>query len=323
MEFRTLGRTDLKVSRISMGAMTFGGQVSEAEAVRMVDRCMEWGINFYDTANAYNQGRSELVLGKALRGRRHNVILASKVGWKVGEEPDEAGLKRPAIRHAIETTLKRLGTDYLDLYYLHQPDWNTRIEETLAAMDELVTEGKIRYPATSNYAAWQLVQMLWISGNRGFVPATVSQPMYNILARGIEQEYLACCGEFNIAVVVYNPLAGGLLSGKHSQGQPPAAGTRFDGNRLYLDRYWHPQYFAAVARLQDIAAAAGMPLPVLAFRWLMSQPVVDSVILGATRMDHLEENFAACQGPPLAGDIIEQCDAVWSELRGVAPNYNR
>lgn len=323
MEFRTLGRTDLKASRISMGAMTFGGQVQEADATRMVDRCLEHGINFFDTANMYNKGQAEAILGQALRGRRHKVILASKVRTKMGEEPDDAGLSRAAIRKAIEDTLQRLGTDYLDLYYLHWPDWSVRIEETLRAMEELIREGKIRYPATSNYAAWQIVQMLWYSEGHGFVPPTVSQPMYNLLARGIEQEYLACCREYGIAVVAYNPLAGGLLTGKHLSPDAPTSGTRFDGNPMYLDRYWHPTYFKAVEQLVAIAQHAGMSLISLAFRWLLSQEIVDSVILGATRMEHLEENLRACEGPPLAPEVMAECDRVWRELRGVTPQYNR
>ena len=323
MEMRTLGRTDLKVSRLSMGAMTFGSQVSEEDAVRIVDRCLDYGINFYDTANVYNRGMSETILGLALRGRRHQVVLASKVRGKMGEEPDDVGLSRAAIRKAIDGSLKRLGTDHLDLYYLHLPDWETRIEETLGAMDELVTEGKIRYPAVSNYASWQMVQMLWHSENHGFVPASVSQPMYNVLARGIEQEYLACCREFRIAVVAYNPLAGGLLTGKHLPEAPPAAGTRFDGNEMYLERYWHPAYFHAVQKLQTIALQAGLSPVALAFRWLLSQSQVDSVILGASRISHFEENVAACEGPPLDQEILRQCDAVWEELRGVTPHYNR
>lgn len=323
MEFRTLGKTDLKVSRLSMGTMTFGSQVSEQDAIRMVDRCLDAGINFFDTANVYNHGLSEAIAGKALKGRRHNVMLATKVRGKMGDEPDEVGLSRPAIRRAINESLKRLQTDYVDLYYLHQPDWDSRIEETLATMDELVREGKVRYPATSNYASWQIGQMLWLSDNHGYVPPTVSQPMYNLLARGIEQEYLSFCKEYGIAVIPYNPLAGGLLTGKHSSQGPPTPGTRFDGNKMYQDRYWQPQYFEAVREVEQIAKNAGMSMVALAFRWLLSQSITDSLILGATRMEQLEENLKACQGPALSKEVLEECDAVWNKLRGVTPNYNR
>ena len=322
MEYRTLGATDLKVSRIAMGAMTFGGQTMETEAVRIVDRCMEQGITFYDTANVYSQGRSESILGKALSGRRHQIVLATKLCGRMGAEPDEAGLSRPAIRRAIDASLRRLGTDYIDLYYLHHPDWNIPIEETLAAMDDLVREGKIRFPAVSNYAAWQVVQMLWLGADRGYTPPSVSQPMYNLLARGIEQEYLACCREFRVGIVAYNPLAGGLLTGKHARGQAPAAGTRFDGNRMYQDRYWHDACFDALEAVAAIAARARLTTIELAFRWLLAQPAVDCVLLGASRLDQLEENLAACGGPPLEAGVLAECDQVWNRLRGVVPRYN-
>jgi len=323
MEFRTLGRTDLKVSRLSIGTMTFGSQVSEADAIRMMDRCLEHGINFVDTANVYNNGLAETITGKSLKGRRHNVVLATKVRGKMGEEPEDVGLTRAAIRRAIDGSLKRLQTDVVDLYYMHLPDWNTPIQESLAAMDELVREGKVRYPAASNYSAWQICQMLWLSENHGYTPPTVSQPMYNLLARGIEQEFLAFCKEYNVAVVPYNPLAGGLLTGKHSAQEGPPAGTRFHDNKMYLDRYWHPALFSAVEKLSAIAQREGMSLVALAFRWLLAQPLVDSIILGATRLEQIDENVKACQGPLLSEQVLNECEGVWTELRGVTPKYNR
>jgi aryl-alcohol dehydrogenase-like predicted oxidoreductase len=323
MEHRTLGKTDLKVSRLALGTMTFGGQATEAEAIRMVDRCLEHGVNFFDTANVYNQGKSEIILGQALRGRRHQAVLATKVRGKMCEEPDDVGLKRSAIRKAIDASLNRLGTDYVDLYYLHQPDGETRIEETLAAMEELVSEGKIRYPAVSNYAAWQVVQILWHCTDHGFVLPTVSQLMYNLLARGIEQECVACCREYGIGIIAYNPLAGGLLTGKHLPGSGPAPGTRFDGNKMYQDRYWHPACFDAVQEAAAIAARAGMTTMALAFHWLLAQPAVDCVLLGASGLNQLEENLNACAGPVLDANVAKECDAVWEKLRGVAPMYNR
>ncbi len=323
MEFRTLGKTDLKVSRLSIGTMTFGSQVSEADAIRMMDRCLEHEINFVDTANVYNNGLAETITGKALKGRRHNVVLATKVRGKMGEEPDDVGLTRAAIRRAIDGSLKRLQTDVVDLYYMHLPDWNTPIQESLAAMDELVREGKVRYPAASNYSAWQICQTLWLSENHGYTPPTVSQPMYNLLARGIEQEFLAFCKEYNVAVVPYNPLAGGLLTGKHSAQEGPPAGTRFHDNKMYLDRYWHPALFSAVEKLSAIAQREGMSLVALAFRWLLAQPLVDSIILGATRLEQIDENVKACQGPLLSEQVLKECETIWTELRGVTPKYNR
>ena len=323
MEYRVLPHTDLKVSRVSFGTMTFGAQTDEAAARRLVDRCLEAGINFFDTANIYNQGRSETILGQALAGRRDKVILATKVRGKMGEGADESGLSPAALRKALEASLKRLETDYVDVYYLHQPDYATPIEETLAAMDELVRAGKVRYSAVSNYAAWQICEIHWLAEKHAYKPPRISQPMYNLLARGIEEEYLPFCRRFGVAVVPYNPLAGGLLSGNHSRRQGPISGTRFDGNQMYLDRYWHDDYFAAVEDLAGIARDAGKTLVELSFQWLLAQPVVDSIILGASRLEQLEENLKACENGALDEAMLARCDAVWKRLRGITPKYNR
>jgi len=323
MEYRTLSNTELKVSRLSFGTMTFGKQTDEASSFRIVDRCLEAGINFFDTANVYNQGQSETILGKALQGRRQNVVLATKVRGRMGDSPDESGLSRPAIRKAIDASLRRLQTDYVDVYYLHQPDYAVPIEETLTAMDEVVRAGKVRYPAVSNYAAWQVCEIHWLAERHGYRPPYISQPMYNVLARGIEEEYVPFCKRFRVALVPYNPLAGGLLTGKHAREHGPIHGTRFDGNQLYLDRYWHDDYFAAVEELQSVAREAGKTLVELAFQWLLAQPHVDSIILGASRLDQLDENLKACESGKLDEATLAQCDAVWKRLRGVTPKYNR
>jgi aryl-alcohol dehydrogenase-like predicted oxidoreductase len=323
MDYRTLSRTGLKVSRLCFGTLTFGSQTDEAAASRIVGRCLDAGINFFDTANVYNKGAAETILGKALCGRRQKVILATKVGFKMGDGPEESGLSRAALHHALEASLARLQTDYVDLYYLHLPDYTTPIEETLAAMDEVVRAGKVRYPAVSNYAAWQVCEIHWIAAKNGFKPPCVSQPMYNVLTRGIEEEYLAFCKRFDVAVVPYNPLAGGLLTGKQSKERGPIPGTRFDGNNLYLDRYWHDDYFAAVEELAGIARVAGKTLVELAFQWLLSQAQVDSIILGASRIEQLEENLKACQGGTLDEFLLARCDGVWKRLRGITPKYNR
>lgn len=323
MEYRVLPHTKLKVSRLSFGTMPFGSQADEAASRRMVDRCLDAGINFFDTANMYNLGKAETILGKALAGRRDKVILATKVRNKMGEAPDEAGLSRAAIHKAMDASLRRLGTDYVDLYYLHWPDYDVPIEETLAAVDELVRAGKVRYPAVSNYAAWQVCEILWAAEKHHLQPPHISQPMYNLLARGIEEEYLPFCKEFEIAVIPYNPLAGGLLTGKHSPAKGPIEGTRFDKNQLYLGRYWHSDYFDAVDELRAIAKEAGKTLIELSLQWLLSRPQVDSVILGASRLEQLEENLKASEGGALDPATLERCDAVWKRLRGITPKYNR
>ncbi len=323
MDYRTLPHTGLKVSRLSFGTMTFGKQTDEAVACPIVDRCLDAGINFFDTANVYNQGAAETILGKALGPRRSQIILASKVRGKIDHAPEETGLSRKAIHRALDSSLRRLGTDYLDLYYLHQPDYDVPIEETLEAMDEVVRAGKVRHAAVSNYAAWQVAEILWICEKKGHEAPYISQPMYNLLARSIEEEYLPFCKRFGVAVVPYNPLAGGLLTGKHARERGPIGGTRFDGNKMYQDRYWHDDYFAAVEELKDVARDAGRTLVELAFGWLLAQSAVDSIILGASRMEQLEENLKACERPPLDTPTLERCDAVWKRLRGITPKYNR
>ncbi len=288
-----------------------------------MDCCLDAGINFFDTANVYNRGASEIIVGKWLKGRRDKVILATKVRGKMGDAPDDQGLSRPAMRKAIDASLARLGTDYVDLYYLHQPDYATPIEETLETMEELVRAGKVRFPAISNYAAWQVAEILWVCEKRGYHPYYISQPMYNLIARGIEDEFLPFCQRFGVAVVPYNPLAGGLLTGKHSKQSGPPPGTRFDGNKMYQDRYWLDDDFAAVEELRAIAREAGKTLVELALQWLLTQPVVDSIILGASRLEQLQENLKAAEGPRLEKSVLERCDAVWKRLRGITPKYNR
>lgn len=322
METVRLKHTDLTVSRICFGTMTFGGQTDEAASARIVDRCLDAGINFLDTANFYNKGATETILGRILKGRRDRIVLASKAGLKMGDGADQSGLSRAAILRAIDESLRRLGTDYLNVYYMHQPDYAAPLEETLAVMEDLVQAGKIRYPASSNHAAWQVVRMLWLAEQRGYRPAWITQPMYNLLARGIEQEYLPMCREFGVSTVVYNPLAGGLLTGKHPP-EAPLAGTRFDNNQLYLNRYWHPAYFNAVAELRQAAGQAGRSLVSLSLNWLLHHTQTDCVILGASRLEQLEENLKVLEDGPLAPETLAACDTVWAKLRGVTPKYNR
>jgi aryl-alcohol dehydrogenase-like predicted oxidoreductase len=318
----TLKNTDLSVSRLCFGTMTFGGQADEAESARIFHRALESGINFFDTANVYNKGSSEEILGRIMRGRRRELVIASKVRGKMGDAPDESGLSRAAMLRAIDESLRRLGTDYVDIYYLHLPDYAVPLEETLSAMDDLVKQGKVRYPATSNYAGWQTCQMMWLSEKCNYRPPWITQPMYNLLARGIEQEFLPMAREFGLSSIVYNPLAGGLLTGKHRR-DAPLAGSRFDNNQMYLDRYWHPAYFDAVDELSKVAQAAGRSMVSLALNWLLHHTSTDGVILGASRLDQLEENLRAAGEGALPADTVAACDVVWAKLRGVTPKYNR
>jgi len=322
MKFTQLSRTDLKVSRLCFGTMTFGKPADQQTCTRMVEQCIEAGINFFDTANMYQVGVAETMLGEALKGRREQQILATKVRFKMGEGADEGGLSKRAIYRAIDESLKRLQTHYVDIYYLHFPDYGVRIEETLEAMNSLIGQGKVRYAGTSNYAAWQQCEMLWIAEKNGYKPAVVTQPMYNLLARGIEQEWLPMTKHFGLSNIVYNPLAGGLLTGKHHI-QSVTPGTRFDANKLYQDRYWHPEDFAAVEKLQSIAKKGGRSLVSLALNWLLHHTASDCVILGASRPEQLAENLAASEQGPLPDDVVKACDEIWNEFRGPVPLYNR
>jgi aryl-alcohol dehydrogenase-like predicted oxidoreductase len=262
MQTRPPGKTGITVPRVCFGTLTFGSQVNESCARRMVDTLLDRGLNFLDTANVYNQGESERIVGRCIAGRRDRVILASKVRGKMNESGDGGayeGLSRAAILRAVDDSLRRLGTDYLDLYYLHQPDRSVPVEESLDAVESLVKAGKVRFPALSKYAPWQVIEAKWIAAARGLVPATVTQSMYNLLTRGIEREYLPMCRRFGIFTCIYNSLAGGLLTGKQQE-SAPVPGSRFDENRMYVDRYWHPAYFDAVEALAVSAAAHGRSL---------------------------------------------------------------
>ena len=302
--------------------MTFGGQADQATAGKMVDYCLEEGINFFDTANMYQTGLSEEMLGTALEGKRDKVVLASKVFAKMGDAPDQGGLSKAAILRAAEDSLKRLKTDYLDLYYLHQPDYEVPIYETLEAMDLLVKEGKIRYPAISNYSSWQTCEMLWIAERENYQPVVAAQQMYNLLARGLEQEFVSFAENFEVSLIAYNPLAGGLLTGKHNSSQI-AEGTRFDRNKMYQDRYWHSENFNAVEKLSEITKQDGRSLISLALNWVLHHTAADCVILGASRMEQLEQNIAVLAEGALSAKALAACNGVWKNIRGSVPLYNR
>jgi aryl-alcohol dehydrogenase-like predicted oxidoreductase len=322
MDYCQLNRTNLRVSRLCLGTMNFGLPVDQAGATRMLDRSIEAGINFVDTANIYQHGRAESMLGVAMRGKRDKLVVATKVQMKMGEGPDESGLSKRAIFRAVEDSLRRLQTDYIDIYFLHAPDYAVKIEESLDAMQTLITQGKIRYVGTSNYASWQVCQMHWIAERNGYQAPSIDEPMYNLLARGIEQEFMPMAKELGVSIIVYNPLAGGMLTGKHNPGTI-VAGGRFDVMPAYQDRYMRPQSFAAVERLKKIAADAGRSLISLSMNWLLHHTRVDCVILGASRMDHFEANLLACGEGPLPAAAVEACDALWKEFRGPVPFYNR
>ena len=317
METRIVPGTDLRVSRLILGTMTFGGQVDERAAEEMVDVALGAGITMFDTAYVYTEGRSEEILGAVLKRKKSDALVATKV------HPQSGGLGRAAIFSAIDTSLKRLQRDYVDLYYLHSPDPKTPIDETLEAMAELVRSGKVKRVGISNYAAWQILDIRYRSAAKGWPAIAFSQQLYNLVARRLDEEYAAFTAAFPLFDVVYNPLAGGLLTGKHNgPASTPVAGSRFS-QEMYRRRYWNEQQFNAVERLRESARGAGLSLIELALRWLWTRPVVDAVLLGASSADQLRMNIAAAEEQPLPDDLLKQCDDVWQELRGIAPGYNR
>lgn len=321
--------TDLQVSRACLGTMPFGSQADEATSRRMIDLAIDAGVTFFDTANVYSGGRSEEILGRALGQRRDRFVVATKVGDRVGDLPDDRGLSGAAIRKALDASLERLRMDYVDIFYLHTPDYDVRAEETLSALSDAVRAGKIRYVGVSNYSAWQITELIWVARSAGYSQPVITQPMYNLLARGIEREFLPMSKHFGLANVVYNPLAGGLLTGKHNQRNVPIRGSRFDpsGHRLgraYIDRYWNDGSFAAIEMLTDAANRNGRSLVSVALGWLLHQTQIDCVVIGASRPEQLVENLDALEDGPLAPDLQATCANVGATLPAASvPKYNR
>lgn len=322
MEQTVLTGTGLSISKACIGAMTFGGKLSQADALRSVDLALERGINFIDTANRYTDGESERVVGEALKGRRNQFVLASKVGFPNKAHPNEQGLSRRHILQAVDESLKRLQTDYLDIYYLHKPDFDTPIEETLRAVDDLVRSGKVRYLGMSNFSAWSICDAKWICDTKGYVPPVVTEMGYNLLARGLEDELAPMQQAKKIGMCIFNPLAGGLLTGKHRPGDP-TAGTRFALNPIYRDRYWLEENFDAVERLSAVAANFGESILSFSLRWCLNHSFVDSIIIGYTSLEQMEQNLAALEKGPLPAEALPHCDAVWAQMTGNHFNYHR
>ena len=322
MHYSNLNGTSLKVSLLSLGTMMFGGQTSEADSLAIMDYAFENGINFWDTANVYNQGESERIVGKALKGRRNHVLLATKVFGKMGDHPFDRGLSRRNIMAAVDASLKRLDTDYIDLYYMHAPDYETRIEESLETMDTLVKTGKIRYVGVSNFAAWQVADMLAVCDKRGYVAPIISQNVYNPITRGIETELIPFLKAHQLGMAVYNPIAGGLLAGKHKPGKP-ADNTRFANSEMYYNRYWSEENFVAVEKLMAIAAEYNITILELAMKWCVNRAGVTTVITGMSKLEQLKQNIASIEGEPLNDELLKACDKVWFSLAGTRFAYNR
>jgi aryl-alcohol dehydrogenase-like predicted oxidoreductase len=294
MELRRLGRSGLKVSAIGLGGNTFGATVQGESAVAVIRRALELGITFIDTADSYSNGRSEELVGRAVAGRREEVVIATKVGWALPEEHRGGRLSRRWIMQAVEGSLRRLGTDYIDLYQAHRPDDETPLEETLRAMDDLVHQGKVRYVGCSNYAAWQLVQGLGISRQEGLTSWISAQNRFNLLEGLDDPHLLPACRHFGVGIIPYTPLASGLLTGKYRPGEEPPAGTRA-GDLQTVRQRMTEEKLVAVERLRPWAEARGHTTGELAIAWLLGHPEVPTVIVGARSPQQVEENVRAAE----------------------------
>ena len=321
MQYVNLTGTGLTVSRACLGTMTFGGQLNETESIALLKRAIDMGINFIDTADNYTGSASEKITGKGLKGCRDEIVLASKVFSPSGSGKNGRGLNRKHVILAVEESLKRLDTDYLDILYMHHPDKSTPLEETLQTMNTLVTSGKVRYIAMSNFAAWQMMDALAICDKRNWVAPVLSESVYNVITRGLESEFVPFIQDKKVSLAIFNPIAGGLLSGKHKKEQP-VENTRFSDKGGYYQRYWNDDSFNAMEQLSDIAASFDMSLLELSLRWCVSYDYVTSVIIGVSRMEHLEQNIALLEKGALTADILEQCDEVWKSLSGNRFSYH-
>ncbi|QDQ90359.1 aldo/keto reductase [Rhodococcus sp. WB9] len=316
---------ELDQTSLVLGTMTFGDTVDFDGAAAMVDTALDAGITHIDTANGYAGGESEKILARLLATRRDRVTLATKAGMPHPDAGDHSPLSPAGLRSSVEASLQRLDTDYVDLFYLHQPDRATPLADTLSTVADLVSEGKIRALGVSNFAAWQIAELNHTADAVGAPRPIVAQQLYNLLARRIEEEYVEFAAVTGLITMVYNPLGGGLLTGRHSFDTTPADG-RFGDSRLaqmYKERYWNTAIFDAVHQLSVIADKAGIPLTELALRWLVSKPAAGPILLGGSKVAHLQSNIAAVAKGTLDDELIDACDEVGGALRGPMPNYNR
>jgi len=323
MEHTRLGNTGLKVSRLCLGTMTFGLQCDEPTSRAILDRAAEGGITFLDTADVYplggdlgTVGRTEEIVGHWLEGRREQFVLATKCNMPVGPRPWDQGNSRRHILDAVDASLRRLRTDWIDLYQLHAYDADTPVDETLEALDHLVRSGKVRYVGCSNWLAYQVARALGRSEARGWARFASVQPRYNLLFREFERELFPLCREEGVGVIPYNPIAGGMLSGKHERGAP-TEGTRFTlggAASLYQWRYWKDDAFDTIEALQQAARDAGLALPTLAVAWVLDNPAITAAIIGASKPEQLDATLAAAE-VALSDDLRKRLDELTRPYR--------
>jgi 1-deoxyxylulose-5-phosphate synthase len=327
MQSVKFGRTGLRVSKLCLGTMTFGLQCDEAESRAILDAAAEGGIDFLDTADVYplggdqqTAGRTEEIVGAWLKGKRQQFIVATKCVGVMGPKPWDMGMSRKHILDAIDASLRRLGTDYIDVYQLHSYDNHTPIDEALEALDTIVRQGKARYVGVSNWPAYKVARALGRSELKNLARIDSVQPRYNMLFRIFERDLLPLCAEEQIAVIPYNPLAGGFLTGKHDRAAPPPEGSRFTlgwAGAVYQARYWHERAFDTLEALRGLSEQAGMSMTVLAVRWVLSNPAITSPIIGASRPEQLADNLAAAESGPLPDELKTKIDELTHGFRAI------
>ncbi|HEY3797457.1 MAG TPA: aldo/keto reductase [Caulobacteraceae bacterium] len=325
MQRTQLGRTGLSVSRLCLGTMTFGLQCDEPLSHSILDRAAEGGIDFLDTADVYplggganTTGRTEEIVGSWLVGKRHDYVVATKCVGRTGRRAWDQGMSRKHILDAIEASLKRLKTDYVDLYQLHSYDPTTPLDEALEALDTVVRQGKARYVGVSNWPAHKVARGVGRTEVKGLAGITTVQPRYNLIFRPFERDLLPLCREEGIGVIPYNPLAGGMLTGKHVQGPAPE-GSRFTlgtAGARYQERYWHDREFATVEALKGVAAEAGVNLATMAVSWVLANKAITAPIVGASKPEQLADSLAAAEAP-MPADLKAKLDDLTHEWRAV------
>ena len=308
MKYQFLGRSGLQVSEVCLGTMTFGVSVDEAAAKSIVDMAIDCGVDFIDTANTYAGGASEKLLGKALVGRREGVVLATKFTNPAGKGPNDSGMSRKHIIQAVEDSLKRLQTDYIDIYYIHHVETRAPLDEALRAMDDLVTQGKLRYLAVSNYEAWRLSEAIWTCDTKGYSPIVCYQPQYSLVVRDIEEELIPLCLYKNVGIVPWGPIAAGFLTGKYKPGERSVEGTRSAEGWIFHDRFFSPKADEALAELLKVADEVEKSVTQVALRWTLQKPGITSVLVGARTADQFKDSCGA-SGWSLSKEHMNRLDA--------------
>jgi aryl-alcohol dehydrogenase-like predicted oxidoreductase len=311
VEYRQLGRAGLRVSVIALGGNTFGKWADAESTAEIVSRAIAAGINLVDTADLYNGGHSEALIGRALRGRRDQMLIATKVGMPFGAGPNDWGAARKRVVEGCEASLRRLQTTFLDLYLIHKWDPMTPLDETLGALDDLVRAGKVRYVGCSNYAAWQVVRALWVSDRQRFQSYVAVQPQYNLLDRAVERELLPCCLQLGLGVMAYYPLAAGILTGKYRPGEPWPEGTRAHNNPRFAP-WLAAEKLRLVQRLDTWARGRDHTVTELALAWLASQPGISTVVVGVSTAAQLDTNARAADWRLTPGELAE-VDAILTD----------